>query len=126
MEGLNKHKQQRSTAAIGMPVSKPFSTVKYKNEVPNCRLYKSEPKLTVAEVDEPNGEKKSEPVSEKQTSVKSSQLPIGVVPPRTKSPTPKSSTIASYVTLRKTKKTMDSRMEKPRSAVEQLCLAEST
>lgn len=57
MEGLNKHKQQRSTAAIGMPVSKPFSTVKYKNEVPNCRLYKSEPKLTVAEVDEPNGEK---------------------------------------------------------------------
>ena len=33
-----------------------------------------------------------------------SHFPIGVVPPRTKSPTPESSTIASYVTLRKTKK----------------------
>ncbi|XP_059967831.1 pleckstrin homology domain-containing family A member 5 isoform X3 [Mesoplodon densirostris] len=55
-----------------------------------------------------------------------SHFPVGVVPPRTKSPTPESSTIASYVTLRKTKKMMDSRTERPRSAVEQLCLAEST
>ena len=38
-----------------------------------------------------------------------SHFPVGVVPPRTKSPTPESSTIASYVTLRKTKKMMDSR-----------------
>ncbi|XP_033078614.1 pleckstrin homology domain-containing family A member 5 isoform X1 [Trachypithecus francoisi] len=95
---------------------------------PDYRLYKSEPELTtVAEVDESNGEEKSEPVSEIETSVvKGSHFPVGVVPPRTKSPTPESSTIASYVTLRKTKKMMDLRTERPRSAVEQLCLAEST
>ncbi|XP_012518254.1 PREDICTED: pleckstrin homology domain-containing family A member 5-like [Propithecus coquereli] len=94
---------------------------------PDYRLYKSEPELTtVAEVDESNGEEKSEPVSEIETSVvKGSHFPVGVVPPRTKSPTPESSTIASYVTLRKTKKMMDLRTERPRSAVEQLCLAES-
>uniref|UniRef100_A0A8C0CW14 Pleckstrin homology domain containing A5 n=1 Tax=Balaenoptera musculus TaxID=9771 RepID=A0A8C0CW14_BALMU len=190
MEGLSKHKQQRGTAETGMIGSKPFSTVKYKNEEeevvpprpplprsydftdqppiipplpsdsssllcysrgpvhlpeekkihqvqgyprngshcgPDYRLYKSEPELTtVAEVDESNGEEKSESVSEMETSVKGSHFPVGVVPPRTKSPTPESSTIASYVTLRKTKKMMDSRMERPRSAVEQLCLAEST
>ncbi|XP_032247620.1 pleckstrin homology domain-containing family A member 5 isoform X7 [Phoca vitulina] len=127
MEGLSKHKQQRGTTETGMAGSKPFSTVKYKNEGPDYRLYKSEPELTtVAEVDESNGEEKSEPVSEMETSVKGSHFPVGVVPPRTKSPTPESSTIASYVTLRKTKKMMDSRTERPRSAVEQLCLAEST
>uniref|UniRef100_A0A8D0ZH90 Pleckstrin homology domain containing A5 n=2 Tax=Sus scrofa TaxID=9823 RepID=A0A8D0ZH90_PIG len=190
MEGLSKHKQQRGPAETGMAGSKPFSTVKYKNEEeevvpprpplprsydfteqppiipplpsdsssllcysrgpvhlpeekkihqvqgyprngshcgPDYRLYKSEPELTtVAEVDESNGEEKSEPVSEMESSVKGSHFPVGVVPPRTKSPTPESSTIASYVTLRKTKKMMDSRTERPRSAVEQLCLAEST
>nr|XP_054093915.1 pleckstrin homology domain-containing family A member 5 isoform X32 [Callithrix jacchus] len=128
MEGLSKHKQQRGTTEIGMLASKPFSTVKYKNEGPDYRLYKSEPELTtVAEVDESNGEEKSEPVSEIETSVvKGSHFPVGVVPPRTKSPTPESSTIASYVTLRKTKKMMDLRTQRPRSAVEQLCLAEST
>ncbi|XP_035875186.1 pleckstrin homology domain-containing family A member 5 isoform X19 [Phyllostomus discolor] len=127
MEGLSKHKQQRGTTETGMTVSRPFSTVKYKNEGPDYRLYKSEPELTtVAEVDESNGEEKSEPVSEMETSVKGAHFPVGVVPPRTKSPTPESSTIASYVTLRKTKKMMDSRTERPRSAVEQLCLAEST
>uniref|UniRef100_A0A8D1JIG4 Pleckstrin homology domain containing A5 n=1 Tax=Sus scrofa TaxID=9823 RepID=A0A8D1JIG4_PIG len=127
MEGLSKHKQQRGPAETGMAGSKPFSTVKYKNEGPDYRLYKSEPELTtVAEVDESNGEEKSEPVSEMESSVKGSHFPVGVVPPRTKSPTPESSTIASYVTLRKTKKMMDSRTERPRSAVEQLCLAEST
>nr|XP_012303079.1 pleckstrin homology domain-containing family A member 5 isoform X11 [Aotus nancymaae]XP_021527644.1 pleckstrin homology domain-containing family A member 5 isoform X11 [Aotus nancymaae] len=191
MEGLSKHKQQRGTTEIGMIGSKPFSTVKYKNEEeevvpprpplprsydfteqppiipplpsdsssllcysrgpvhlpeekkmyqvqgyprngshygPDYRLYKSEPELTtVAEVDESNGEEKSEPVSEIETSVvKGSHFPVGVVPPRTKSPTPESSTIASYVTLRKTKRMMDLRTERPRSAVEQLCLAEST
>ncbi|XP_045867500.1 pleckstrin homology domain-containing family A member 5 isoform X9 [Meles meles] len=127
MEGLSKHKQQRGTTETGMAGSKTFSTVKYKNEGPDYRLYKSEPELTtVAEVDESNGEEKSEPVSEIETSVKGSHFPVGVVPPRTKSPTPESSTIASYVTLRKTKKMMDSRTERPRSAVEQLCLAEST
>ncbi|XP_066211134.1 pleckstrin homology domain-containing family A member 5 isoform X13 [Saccopteryx leptura] len=127
MEGLSKHKQHRGIAEAGMTGSKPFSTVKYKNEGPDYRLYKSEPELTtVAEVDESNGEEKSEPVSEMETSVKGSHFPVGVVPPRTKSPTPESSTIASYVTLRKTKKVVDSKTERPRSAVEQLCLAEST
>ncbi|XP_051706778.1 pleckstrin homology domain-containing family A member 5 isoform X25 [Oryctolagus cuniculus] len=191
MEGLSKHKQQRGAAETGMAGSKPFSTVKYKNEEeevvpprpplprsydfteqppiipplpsdsssllcysrgpvhlpeekkihqvqgyprngshcgPDYRLYKSEPELTtVAEVDESNGEEKSEPVSEMETPVvKGSHFPVGVVPPRTKSPTPESSTIASYVTLRKTKKMLDLRTERPRSAVEQLCLAEST
>nr|KAF6453463.1 pleckstrin homology domain containing A5 [Molossus molossus] len=127
MEGLSKHKQQRGTTETGMAASKPFSTVKYKNEGPDYRLYKSEPELTtVAEVDESNGEEKSEPVSEMEASVKGAHFPVGVVSPRTKSPTPESSTIASYVTLRKTKKMVDSRTERPRSAVEQLCLAEST
>ncbi|XP_048643214.1 pleckstrin homology domain-containing family A member 5 isoform X24 [Marmota marmota marmota] len=128
MEGLSKHKQQRGTPETGMAGSKPFSTVKYKSEGPDYRLYKSEPELTtVAEVDESNGEEKSEPVSEMETPViKGSHFPVGIVPPRTKSPTPESSTIASYVTLRKTKKMMDLRTERPRSAVEQLCLAEST
>ncbi|XP_023565295.1 pleckstrin homology domain-containing family A member 5 isoform X2 [Octodon degus] len=94
---------------------------------PDYRLYKSEPELTtVAEVDESNGEEKSEPASEMESPVvKGSHFPVGVVPPRTKSPTPESSTIASYVTLRKTKKMLDLRADRPRSAVEQLCLAES-
>ncbi|XP_045144385.1 pleckstrin homology domain-containing family A member 5 isoform X4 [Echinops telfairi] len=191
MEGLSKHKQQRGMTETGLIASKPFSTVKYKNEEeevvpprpplprsydfteqppiipplpcdsssllcysrgpvhlpedkkihqvqgyprngshcgPDYRLYKSEPELTtVAEVDESNGEEKSETVSDMESSVvKGSHFPVGVVPPRTKSPTPESSTIASYVTLRKTKKLVDLRTERPRSAVEQLCLAETT
>uniref|UniRef100_A0A8C4W4L9 Pleckstrin homology domain containing A5 n=1 Tax=Gopherus evgoodei TaxID=1825980 RepID=A0A8C4W4L9_9SAUR len=127
MEGLSKHKQQRSSTEAGTIGSKSFSAIKYKNEGPDYRLYKSEPELTtVAEVDESNGEEKTEPVSESETSAtKGSHFPVGVVPPRTKSPTPESSTIASYVTLRKNKK-IDLRMERPRSAVEQLCLAENT
>ncbi|XP_026568700.1 pleckstrin homology domain-containing family A member 5 isoform X5 [Pseudonaja textilis] len=127
MEGLSKHKQQRnSTTEAGIIASKTFSP-KYKNEGPDYRLYKSEPELTtVTEVDESNGEEKADPISESEASMtKGSHFPIGVVPPRTKSPTPESSTIASYVTLRKTKK-IDLRTERPRSAVEQLCLAEST
>uniref|UniRef100_A0A8C6VH32 Pleckstrin homology domain containing A5 n=1 Tax=Naja naja TaxID=35670 RepID=A0A8C6VH32_NAJNA len=124
MEGLSKHKQQRNSTTEA--ASKTFSP-KYKNEGPDYRLYKSEPELTtVTEVDESNGEEKADPVSESEASMtKGSHFPIGVVPPRTKSPTPESSTIASYVTLRKTKK-IDLRTERPRSAVEQLCLAEST
>ncbi|XP_070610418.1 pleckstrin homology domain-containing family A member 5 isoform X6 [Erythrolamprus reginae] len=127
MEGLSKHKQQRnSTTEAGVIQSNTFSP-KYKNEGPDYRLYKSEPELTtVTEVDESNGEEKADPASESEASMtKGSHFPIGVVPPRTKSPTPESSTIASYVTLRKTKK-IDLRTERPRSAVEQLCLAEST
>ncbi|KAL9853191.1 pleckstrin homology domain-containing family A member 5 isoform 9-T9 [Geothlypis trichas] len=126
MEGLLKHKQQRSSSEAGIMVSRTFSSIKYKNEGPDYRLYKSEPELTtVAEVDESNGEEKTEPVSESESSAKGSHFPVGVVPPRTKSPTPESSTIASYVTLRKNKK-MELRTERPRSAVEQLCLAEGS
>ncbi|XP_036038414.1 pleckstrin homology domain-containing family A member 5 isoform X19 [Onychomys torridus] len=125
MEGLSKHKQQRGSSETGLAGSKPFSAVKYKSEGPDYRLYKSEPELTtVAEVDESNGEEKSEPVSEVEAPVvKGPHFAVGV-PLRTKSPTPESSTIASYVTLRKTKK-VELRTERPRSAVEQLCLAES-
>ncbi|XP_075838543.1 pleckstrin homology domain-containing family A member 5 isoform X27 [Microtus pennsylvanicus] len=125
MEGLSKHKQQRGSSETGLAGSKPFSAAKYKSEGPDYRLYKSEPELTtVAEVDESNGEEKSEPVSEAEAPVvKGSHFPVGV-PLRTMSPPPESSTIASYVTLRKTKK-VELRTERPRSAVEQLCLAES-
>ncbi|XP_052525623.1 pleckstrin homology domain-containing family A member 5 isoform X10 [Tympanuchus pallidicinctus] len=205
MEGLSKHKQQRSSSDAGIMGSRTFSAIKYKNECdivpfiqksiagvameeevvpprpplprsydftehppiipplpsdsssllcysrgpvhlpeekkihqvqgyqrngshcgPDYRLYKSEPELTtVAEVDESNGEEKTEQMLESESAAKGSHFPVGVVPPRTKSPTPESSTIASYVTLRKNKK-IDLRTERPRSAVEQLCLAEST
>ncbi|MBN3315810.1 PKHA5 protein, partial [Atractosteus spatula] len=84
---------------------------------PDYRLYKSEPELTtVAEVDESNGDEKLEQSTEKESSNAKG---------RTKSPMPESSTIASYVTLRKSKK-LDSRMDRPRSAVEQLCLVETS
>ncbi|XP_065539526.1 pleckstrin homology domain-containing family A member 5 isoform X4 [Lathamus discolor] len=126
MEGLSKHKQQRSCSEAGIMGSRAFAAIKYKNEGPDYRLYKSEPELTtVAEVDESNGEEKTEQISESESAAKGSHFPVGVVPPRTKSPTPESSTIASYVTLRKNKK-LELRTERPRSAVEQLCLAEST
>ncbi|XP_062472751.1 pleckstrin homology domain-containing family A member 5 isoform X17 [Pezoporus occidentalis] len=189
MEGLSKHKQQRSCSEAGIMGSRAFAAIKYKNEEeevvpprpplprsydftehppiipplpsdsssllcysrgpvhlpeekkihqvqgyqrngsycgPDYRLYKSEPELTtVAEVDESNGEEKTEQISESESAAKGSHFPVGVVPPRTKSPTPESSTIASYVTLRKSKK-IELRTERPRSAVEQLCLAEST
>ncbi|NWI97969.1 PKHA5 protein, partial [Pitta sordida] len=126
MEGLLKHKQQRSSSEAGIMVSRTFSSIKYKNEGPDYRLYKSEPELTtVAEVDESNGEEKTDQMSDSESTAKGSHFPVGVVPPRTKSPTPESSTIASYVTLRKNKK-IDLRTERPRSAVEQLCLAESS
>uniref|UniRef100_A0A674MTR8 Pleckstrin homology domain containing A5 n=1 Tax=Takifugu rubripes TaxID=31033 RepID=A0A674MTR8_TAKRU len=99
---------------------------------PDYRLYKSEPELTtVTEVDENNGEDRSEHPPETPGN-KGTSYPVGIVPPRTKSPVPESSSIASYVTLRKNKKS-DSRMvslkslnERPRSAVEQqLCPGES-
>ncbi|XP_061219857.1 pleckstrin homology domain-containing family A member 5 isoform X8 [Neopsephotus bourkii] len=126
MEGLSKHKQQRSCLEAGIMGSRAFAAIKYKNEGPDYRLYKSEPELTtVAEVDESNGEEKTEQMSESESAAKGSHFPVGVVPPRTKSPTPESSTIASYVTLRKNKK-IELRTERPRSAVDQLCLAEST
>uniref|UniRef100_A0A8C1QCW4 Pleckstrin homology domain containing, family A member 5 n=1 Tax=Cyprinus carpio TaxID=7962 RepID=A0A8C1QCW4_CYPCA len=92
---------------------------------PDYRLYKSEPELTtVAEVDESNGEDKSEQTAEKESPgvTKGVGYPVGVVSPRTKSPMPESSTIASYVTLRKSKKP-DPRTDRPRSAVEHMSSA---
>ncbi|XP_061108970.1 pleckstrin homology domain-containing family A member 5 isoform X9 [Conger conger] len=119
MEALSKNKPQRSTDNMGF-LGNPISN-KNKSEGPDYRLYKSEPELTtVAEVDETNGEDKSEPASEKDPSGKGMSYPVGIVPPRTKSPMPESSTIASYVTLRKTKKP-EPRTDRPRSAVDQLC-----
>ncbi|XP_037539542.1 pleckstrin homology domain-containing family A member 5 [Nematolebias whitei] len=93
---------------------------------PDYRLYKSEPELTtVAEVDENNGEDRSEHPSDREyAGNKGMSYPVGIVPPRTKSPVPESSSIASYVTLRKTKKP-DPRTERPHSAAEQqLCTVE--
>ncbi|XP_054878990.1 pleckstrin homology domain-containing family A member 5-like isoform X5 [Poeciliopsis prolifica] len=95
---------------------------------PDYRLYKSEPELTtVAEVDENNGEDRSEHPSDREhAGNKGMSYPVGIVPPRTKSPVPESSSIASYVTLRKTRKP-DLRTDRPRSAVEQqLCAVDGS
>uniref|UniRef100_A0A8C9R404 Pleckstrin homology domain containing, family A member 5 n=1 Tax=Scleropages formosus TaxID=113540 RepID=A0A8C9R404_SCLFO len=123
-EALSKNKPQRSTESTGFLNSRPISNI-YKSEGPDYRLYKSEPELTtVAEVDENNGEDRSEQTAEKDPSIKGMSYPVGIVPPRTKSPMPESSTIASYVTLRKSKKP-DTKTDRPRSAVEQLCVPDS-
>ncbi|XP_038667026.1 pleckstrin homology domain-containing family A member 5 isoform X9 [Scyliorhinus canicula] len=126
MEGLTKSKQQRRTSgnfgAAGSQ-SGSVSTLRCRQEGPDYRLYKSEPELTtVTEVDESNVDEKSEVVPDKEGVT----YKVGIVPPRSKSPMPESSTIASYVTLRKHRK-MDGaapHVERPRSAVEQLFLAE--
>uniref|UniRef100_A0A8C7SQ08 Pleckstrin homology domain containing, family A member 5 n=1 Tax=Oncorhynchus mykiss TaxID=8022 RepID=A0A8C7SQ08_ONCMY len=104
----------------------------HSSQGPDYRLYKSEPELTTVaeEVDDNNGEDNDkdrlqtglttdkEPAATKGVPV----YPVGIVPPRTKSPMspPESCTIASYVTLRKGKKP-DPRTERPHSAVEQTC-----
>ncbi|XP_047189171.1 pleckstrin homology domain-containing family A member 5 isoform X9 [Scophthalmus maximus] len=137
-EALNKHKAQRD-AMDGMGFYGPKANFSnHKSEGQDYRLYKSEPELTtVAEVDESNGEDRSEHPSDKEHSGKGMSYPVGIVPPRTRSPVPESSSIASYVTLRKSKKpdprTVSPRtsvftalQERPHSAVEQqLCAAES-
>ncbi|XP_059190430.1 pleckstrin homology domain-containing family A member 5-like isoform X3 [Centropristis striata] len=127
MEALSKNKAQRN--ADGTNVYGPKGNFsKHKNEGPDYRLYKSEPELTtVAEVDESNGEDRSEHPSDRDHSGnKGISYPVGIVPPRTKSPVPESSSIASYVTLRKSRRP-DPRTERPRSAVEQqLCAGESS
>uniref|UniRef100_M3ZGH1 Pleckstrin homology domain containing, family A member 5 n=1 Tax=Xiphophorus maculatus TaxID=8083 RepID=M3ZGH1_XIPMA len=90
---------------------------------PDYRLYKSEPELTTVkeEGDEANGDDKDKT----ETSTEMPPYPVGIVAPRTKSPMspPESSTIASYVTLRKTKKP-ESRCDRPRSAVDQMGFGE--
>ncbi|KAM8751423.1 pleckstrin homology domain-containing family A member 5 isoform 10-T10 [Acanthopagrus schlegelii] len=124
MEALNKHKAQRN--AVDGPYGPMTNFSKHRNEGPDYRLYKSEPELTtVTEVDESNGEDRSEHPSE-HSGNKGMSYPVGIVPPRTKSPVPESSSIASYVTLRKSKKPDPRTQERPKSAVEQqLCAAES-
>ncbi|XP_040201402.1 pleckstrin homology domain-containing family A member 5 isoform X4 [Rana temporaria] len=93
---------------------------------PDYRLYKSEPELTtVAEVDESNGDDKTDLTLDMEgTTNKGSHFPVGVVPPRTKSPPLESTTIASYVTLRKSRKP-EAKLDRPRSAVEHLCVMEN-
>ncbi|KAK2842455.1 hypothetical protein Q5P01_012655 [Channa striata] len=125
MEALNKHKAQRNAVDGINFYGSSFSM--QKNEGPDYRLYKSEPELTtVAEVDESNGEDRTDHPSDRdQSGNKVMSYPVGIVPPRTKSPVPESASIASYVTLRKSKKP-DPRTERPHSAVEQqLCAVES-
>uniref|UniRef100_A0A7N8X8C7 Pleckstrin homology domain containing, family A member 5 n=1 Tax=Mastacembelus armatus TaxID=205130 RepID=A0A7N8X8C7_9TELE len=125
MEALSKNTPQRSTES-SFPGSKPLSSLQKNEQAPDYRLYKSEPELTTVkeEVDEANGEDKdkTETSSENKDSTASKvpPYPVGIIPPRTKSPLspPESSTIASYVTLRKTKKT-ESKSDRPRSAVDQ-------
>uniref|UniRef100_A0A8C1IF51 Pleckstrin homology domain containing, family A member 5 n=1 Tax=Cyprinus carpio TaxID=7962 RepID=A0A8C1IF51_CYPCA len=126
MEVLNKSKPKRN-AEPSFPGANPLSNL-HKSDGPDYRLYKSEPELTtVAEVDESNGEDKSEQTAEKEPpGVKGVVYSVGVVSSRTKSPMPESSTIASYVTLRKSKKP-DPRtsqpQDRPRSAVEHMSSA---
>ncbi|XP_076025296.1 pleckstrin homology domain-containing family A member 5-like isoform X2 [Genypterus blacodes] len=126
MEALVKNKPHWSSEG-GFPGSKPLSS-QQKNEASDYRLYKSEPELTTVneEVDEANGEdkEKTDPASEGRETVSSKAAPpypVGIVPPRTKSPRsqPESSTIASYVTLRKTRR-HESRSDRPKSAVDQM------
>ncbi|XP_010775730.1 pleckstrin homology domain-containing family A member 5-like isoform X2 [Notothenia coriiceps] len=107
MEALAKNKPQRSTDNTGVPASRPLSSLQKNEQNPDYRLYKSEPELTTVkeELDEANGEDKDKAESS-DTASKAPSCPVGIIPPRTKSPMspPESSTIASYVTLRKTKK----------------------
>ncbi|KAM9310268.1 pleckstrin homology domain-containing family A member 5-like isoform 2-T3 [Pholidichthys leucotaenia] len=132
MEALSKNKPQRSSDSrlAGFPGSTPLSSLQ-KNEAPDYRLYKSEPELTTVkeEVDEANGEDKDKievsAESKDTAATKVPPYPVGIVPPRTKSPMspPESSTIASYVTLRKTKKP-EARSDRPKSAVDQIIFGE--
>uniref|UniRef100_A0A673W845 Pleckstrin homology domain containing, family A member 5 n=1 Tax=Salmo trutta TaxID=8032 RepID=A0A673W845_SALTR len=128
MEALAKNKPQRTTDT-GFLGSKPISNLQKNEQGPDYRLYKSEPELTTVaeEVDDNNGEDNDK--DRLQTGPPPLPVPLGVpvypvgiVPPRTKSPMspPESCTIASYVTLRKSKKP-DPRTERPHSAVEQTC-----
>ncbi|XP_056453938.1 pleckstrin homology domain-containing family A member 5-like [Gadus chalcogrammus] len=121
MEALSKHRPQRP-GPDGCYGSVPMT------EGPDYRLYKSEPELTtVAEVDESNGEDRSggDHLGERESSASRGVCyPVGIVPPRTKSPMMDSSSIGSYVTLRKSRRP-ESRNDRPRSAADQLAGSES-
>uniref|UniRef100_A0A8C7UIB8 Pleckstrin homology domain containing, family A member 5 n=1 Tax=Oncorhynchus mykiss TaxID=8022 RepID=A0A8C7UIB8_ONCMY len=124
MEVLAKNKPQRTTDT-GFLGSKPISNLQKNEQGPDYRLYKSEPELTTVaeEVDDNNGEDNDKDRLQTGHCLSTKSIyPVGIVPPRTKSPMipPESCTIASYVTLRKSKKS-DPRTERPHSAVEQTC-----
>ncbi|XP_068611589.1 pleckstrin homology domain-containing family A member 5-like [Brachionichthys hirsutus] len=93
-----------------------------RSQAPDNRLYKSEPELTSVkeEVDEAGGGEK-----DKNERKDATEAEVDIVPPSPECPmkTPESSTIASYVTLRKTKKT-ESRSDRPRSALDQIGLGD--
>ncbi|KAK7895679.1 hypothetical protein WMY93_021004 [Mugilogobius chulae] len=126
IEALAKNKPQTpSDDVCAFPSSKPLSSIS-KNEGPDYRLYKSEPELTTVKEEEPD-----EPITEERGGggaserrdaplSKVSPCPVGIVPPRTKCSisAPESSTIASYVTLRKRQKP-EARAERPHSALDQ-------
>ncbi|KAK6314925.1 hypothetical protein J4Q44_G00144540 [Coregonus suidteri] len=129
MEALAKNKPQRTTDT-GFLGSKPISNLQKNEQGPDYRLYKSEPELTTVaeEVDDNNLEDndkdrlQTELTTDKEPAATKVPLgvpvyPVGIVPPRTKSPMspPESCTIASYVTLRKSKKP-DPRTDRPHSA----------
>lgn len=125
MEALAKNKPQPlSDGLSGFPSSKPLSSISKNEQGPDYRLYKSEPELTTVKEEEPDEphppeergggatERREVPVT------KVTPCPVGIVPPRTKntlSP-PESTTIASYVTLRKKKP--EPRAERPHSALD--------
>lgn len=135
MEALAKHKPQSGTEAglAAFPGSKPLSSISKNEQAPDYRLYKSEPELTTVkeeEVDESNTEDKMKSATAADSHdtpgvSKGTSCPVGIVPPRTKCSLrpPESTTIASYVTLRKTKKP-ENREERPRSAMDQIGFGE--
>ncbi|XP_013883643.1 pleckstrin homology domain-containing family A member 5 isoform X2 [Austrofundulus limnaeus] len=132
MEALskNKNKTKQSTESFSFPGFKPLSSLQKNEQAPDYRLYKSEPELTTVkeEMDEHNEDKEKAGTtaeSKDTPTIKVSPFPVGIVTPRTKSSMnpPESSTIASYVTLRKTKKP-DSRSDRPRSSVDQMGFGE--
>ncbi|KAJ8006750.1 hypothetical protein DPEC_G00110460, partial [Dallia pectoralis] len=100
---------------------------------PDYRLYKSEPELTTVaeEIDDNNGDDgdkdrtQTEKVADQESTAAKVPLgvpvyPVGIVPPRSSSTLspPESCTIASYVTLRKTKKP-DPRSDRPHNVLDQ-------
>lgn len=122
MEALAKTKPQPQSD--GFPTSKPLSSISKNEQGPDYRLYKSEPELTTVkeeESDEPHPpEERGGGVTERREVpvTKVTPCPVGIVPPRTKctiSP-PESTTIASYVTLRKKKP--EPKAERPHSALD--------
>ncbi|KAJ8249652.1 hypothetical protein COCON_G00228680 [Conger conger] len=117
-EALSKNRTQRVTEPQGF-LSSQAAPSQQKSETPDYRLCKSEPELTtVSEVEEINTEDKMDAALEKESATTGLSFPVGVVSPRTKSPLMESSSVTSYVTLRKNRK-QDPRADRPRSAAEQ-------